>query len=185
MEANSNIILGNTDSLRDSRNHLSTKSLFVDVYLPSELIDKLNKPYFTLREEDYGNFVSLYKIYMECDDPTEYNFALEVFGSFDYWNTICQAVFFQKHIKVWRSDLSARIRSKAAKLVKEIATDKNTPPSVALAAAKTLMSSNWVDEDTVIKGKPRRYRKVSNDEAEEQIRKWDGPNLSDIQRTKH
>lgn len=81
---------------------------------------------YTLKDEDIERdgvlYLSLFKLYMDCEDPTEYNFAMAAGLSWRQW----EAIRSNKAIKAqlakmkwyngfddWADELEVKIRSKA------------------------------------------------------------------------
>lgn len=97
-------------AFKDVMGRLRTQSLF------QEFKDPGYPAFFTLREEDYtdqdGNtYVSLRRLYMEAEDPTEYAFAQRAFGSWRHWDRIRHLQWFRPHWEDWKAELDIRLRS--------------------------------------------------------------------------
>ena len=71
---------------KDTTGRWRTKSLFKEMYQ-----DKF-KPVFTLKEQDIieGDtyFPSMRKLFLSYNDPTGYQFAHEVLGSYEHWKKL-------------------------------------------------------------------------------------------------
>lgn len=99
-----------------------TKSLFVefayqDVH-PEESL-------FTLQDEDRLGVPSLYRLYMEMRDPSEYYFAKQYLGGWDHWERLSKSPWFKPYIESWRKELEALIRAEALKEIIRIAKDSS------------------------------------------------------------
>lgn len=70
---------------------------------------------FTLEEQDdlTNGLHSLYKLFIDSDDLTEYKIATDVFGSTTHWDRLCQCKWFQPYLSKMREDLKRKLRSKA------------------------------------------------------------------------
>ena len=83
-------------------------------------------PIFTLKEEDCEwkgkHLYSLPRLYLELteSDPTEWNFAITIFGSWETWEKISEYDALKPYVAGWRRQKELRIRSVAAQvLIKE------------------------------------------------------------------
>lgn len=101
-------------------------------------------PVFTLKDQDHTvngvTYKSLRKVYMEIADPTEYEFAQVVFGSWEHWQTICSSSMLLPYIEKWREELSVKLRSKAIKAMTQTALEEG---SKGTTAAKWLAQEGW------------------------------------------
>jgi hypothetical protein len=74
---------------------------------------------FTIAKEDrvVGDSVypSLYKIYMEMEDPAEFNFVMATIGDWAIWEQLCENKLFSKTIDQWRKELAQKLKSRAYK----------------------------------------------------------------------
>lgn len=99
---------------------------------------------FTLKDQDHtwkGQvFPSLRKLYVEMEDPTEYEFALKHLDGWIHWKKLSQASFFQEHLKEWREELEVRMRAKALNRIKLRATGDTKD---SFAADKILLAGQW------------------------------------------
>lgn len=88
---------------------------------------------YTLKSEDHEGFPSLYRLYMEVSDPTEYQFAIQYLDGWKHWKTLSECSWMKPFINEWRDELNVRIRSSALQtaIKKASSSDKD-----ALTAAK-------------------------------------------------
>lgn len=94
---------------------------------------------YSLKDEDHKGYPSLSRLYLEMMDPTEYNFAIQYFESWDHWEALCQCAWFKPYIAKWRRELEVKIKSVAlAQIKKEAAGGKS-----AFTAAKYLLERGW------------------------------------------
>lgn len=103
--------------------------------------DKTNVVY-TLKTEDHLGYPSLYRLYMEADDPTEYTFAVQYLDGWSHWEKLCECSWFKDHVTQWRKELELRTRATSLKAIREIAA---SDPKQALLANKFLVSAGWKD----------------------------------------
>jgi hypothetical protein len=91
---------------------------------------------FTLHAEDRDGVPSLLRIYREYNDPTEYQFAMDVFGEYRIWKAISENHKIKPYVDSWREELEAKIRAKAiAQLTKQA---EGNP-----TASRWLAEGNW------------------------------------------
>ena len=139
-------------------NITSRRQLKVELYDKSKLVDTSGKPItqglfleavydidqaiFTLKEEDYmykGKlFYSIKKLYLDCEDVTEYEFALTYFLSWGHWQRICRNKNMSGKIDQMREELELQIRAKAIKNIIEI-----KPSSKSFQSIKWLSEGGW------------------------------------------
>jgi hypothetical protein len=108
-------------------------------------------PTFTLKEQDHEyegvHYISMRKIYIGMEDPTEYLFATEVLGSWDHWLKLCNSALIREHIDKWRIELEIKLRAKAISAMVDTAT---TAGAKGTTAAKWIASGGWKEG----KGRP-------------------------------
>ena len=78
---------------------------------------------YTLKREDHQGFPSLYRLYMEVADPTEYEFATKHLDGWSHWLELTRQRWFQSYLNEWRDELITRLRSEAISEIISIATD--------------------------------------------------------------
>ena len=142
--------------LKDSRKRYRTLSLFREFYL-SEV-----EPLWSLQDEDPQNTLpSLKKLYMNIGDPTEYEFALQAFGSWKHWLKIKNSKAITAFIEDWPIELEVKLRSEGIKgVIKEAESGK-----AKFNAAKFLANADW-KSTTSKRGRPskeevERERKIA------------------------
>lgn len=141
------------DQLKGSNGKARTKSLFYELSY-----DDPSLSLFTLKERDiqaHGmSFLSLQKLYLSLapNDPTEYEFAQTIFGSWEVWQTISKAPVIRVHVSRWRREVEVKVKSEA---IKAIAEEMKSNGRSSFSAAKLLLDKGWLDKDTaeVAKGK--------------------------------
>lgn len=120
--------------LRNSYNQMKTQALFLEYNYHRESTDPAP---FTLQPTDYKGKTSLKRLYLDCSDPTEYEFAIRVFGDWPHWQRLAGAPFFRPHIEQWRDELEIKLRSEA------IRTVKNASDKADITSAKWLAEKRW------------------------------------------
>ncbi len=111
---------------------------------------------FTLKDQDHTwkgvVYPSLRKLYVEMEDPTEYEFALQYLDGWIHWKKLSGASFFQEHLKEWREELEVRMRAKALNRMKVRAVSDSKD---SFAADKILLAGGWkTPEEKSAVGRP-------------------------------
>lgn len=97
-------------------------------------------------------FVSLYRLYIETADPTEYAFAIRYLDGWEHWELLCQSQWFKPYVTRWRRELETKIRSQS--LAKIIDLAHNSDSREAFQAQKFLLSGDWKTRDEAKRGRP-------------------------------
>lgn len=133
---------------------LFTKELFW------ELANNRDNAIYTLKDEDHAwqgrVFPSLYRLYMEVGDITEYSFAVQHLYSWEHWKALSSAPFFQPFINKWREELEVRQRSEA--LANIMKASKGTTRD-AFVASKYI-AEGW-DKPKAGRGRPTKDQVLS------------------------
>lgn len=130
---------------KDKMGRYRTQSLFFETNLTG--IDAI----FTLKEEDHEyngkHYISLKRIYLEMEDPGEYEFATTIFGTWTQWERICNNGQLKVHIERWREELAIKIEAKA---LREVIKTANKGGKDGQQAARWLASGQYKNS----KGRP-------------------------------
>ena len=98
-------------------------------------------------------FPSLYRLYMEMEDLTEYEFANKYLDGWEHWEMLCGCEWFKPFVERWRKELTLKIQAQALRALRaeSMSSSKN-----AFAANKFLVDKGWVDksEATAKRGRP-------------------------------
>ena len=125
------------NQLVDVKGRPLTQSLFLEVgYDPDTAIYSLKEYH---HEYDGKSFPSLKLLYLEMEDPTEYEFATTYFLSWDHWQRICNNKLFTEKIESWRRELELKIRSQAIRSIMDSALSEDG----SFQAAKYLADKGW------------------------------------------
>jgi len=150
-------------NFKDSMHRFRTQALFY------EHPDAEDGKYavFTMSDQDRTidgkTYYSLKKLFLECGDPTEYNFAIAVFGSWPHWKRLCK--YWLKHyIKDWREELELKLRADAIRNAIKSSANGN------YNASKWLTERGWEEK----RGRP------SKDEVARRVEQ-DKRLISDVQ----
>lgn len=130
-------------------NNLLTKGLFFE----TTLADKSSVVY-TLKDWDHTangvTYPSLYRLYMDLADPTEYRFATTYLDCWDQWESLCACTWFKDIVARWRHHLDLKIRSHS--LARIMAAAK-TPSRDSFMANRYLLEKAWEPKDSK-RGRP-------------------------------
>ena len=87
-------------------------------------------------------YPSLKQIYMTYDHVPEYEyeFALDVFGSWDHWNKLCKSTL-KEMFAGWREELAIKLKAAALKKMMHASFE---PTSTGINAAKYLADEGYV-----------------------------------------
>jgi len=113
---------------------------------------------------DGVTYPSLRGIYLDCEDPTEYKFAIKAFGSWKFWDRIkankelCRLAFDS-----WREELDVLLVSKGvSSVISEVGNGKGS-----FVAAKYLTERGWIKKKDT-RGRPS--KKTIANEATKMIK---------------
>lgn len=94
----------------DSMGKFRTQSLFLELGYGADAL-------FTLKDQDHEHegkiYPSLKRLYLEFEDPTEYEFANTILLGWRHWQRMCENKIIRKHIDEWREELEVKLRSQA------------------------------------------------------------------------
>lgn len=114
---------------------------------------------YTLKEYDHEVngviYPSLRRLYVEAEDPTEYEFATQYLDGWVHWKKLANSSFFQPYLKEWREELEVRLRAKALNRIKTraLSGDKDSHQ-----ADKILLSGGWKTEEEKNRGRPSKNK---------------------------
>lgn len=124
--------------------------LLEGLFYERTLADKSNVTY-TLKDQDHAGFPSLYRLYMETNDPTEYTFAIQHLDGWAHWERLCECTWFKPFVARWRREIDLRYRAGALKNIYDIAQSEGKD---RLAANKIIVSGGWQPTEAVRRGRP-------------------------------
>lgn len=93
---------------------------------------------------------SLRQIYLQYNDPTEYQFSIDVFKSTYHWKHLQRLKWFKPYLEEWRATLGEKLRGTGIRALVDIATGSD--PKLALNAAKWLANGEFKEKQ--LKGRP-------------------------------
>jgi len=136
---------------KDSIGRFLTHAMFFETRIKASGYE----PTFTLKEQDHTyediDYVSMRRLYLEMEDPTEYEFAITTLGSWDHWQRLCNSAAIFEHISRWREELETKVRAKAIKAMISTATNDGAKGTTA---AKWLATAGWKEG----KGRPSKAK---------------------------
>lgn len=112
---------------------------------------------YTLKNEDHMGFPSLYRLYMEANDPTEYDFAVTNLGGWDHWERLSKCTWFRPYITAWRRELEVRFRAQALRNLRTLS--EKADGKDYFQVNKFLVGQGWKES-----GPKRRAGQPSKDE---------------------
>ena len=140
----SNSILSKPSFRSPVNNTLYTKGLFYE----TTLADK-SSVVFTLKDWDHsvsqedGSVIvypSLYRLYLETNDPTEYRFATTHLEGMYHWETLLACNWFKPYIERWRRELELRMKSES---LARIMSEARRASKESFQANRYLLEKGW------------------------------------------
>jgi len=149
------------DQLKDTQGRFRTQSLFWETRHESY------PAFFTTKREaierDGRTYISLYEKYMEIADPTEYQVAIRLLGSWDHWQALLSSKWFQELVCEWRSELKVKMESDRYFKMKEVSEDaQKGRENAAVQATKWLSERYTPVERKQKRGRPTKDEKKAH-----------------------
>lgn len=123
--------------LKDTTGSPLTQSLFLEIGYNTDYA------VYTLKAEDYEYkgkvYPSLKRIYLELEDPTEYEVSRRCFLDWAHWKRVCENKLIKPHVEAWREELEIMVRSRAVKAI----IDLSASESGSYQAARFLADRGW------------------------------------------
>jgi hypothetical protein len=161
------------------------RSLFLEEYvygygdIREARRDLKDRVLFTLKDTDVTSdgitYPSLYRLYMEASDPTEYEFAMTHLGGWDHWLRLSEAQWFQPYVERWRTELELKLKARA---IQDIIREAEAGTKNSFSANKWLVAKAWAPDKTR-RGRPSKAEVLSqaaqiasnNDRVEEDAKR--------------
>lgn len=158
---NHTVFVQTMNKFRNSNGRRYLQGLFYE----TTLSDKGTVVY-TLKEQDHEvevvdqttgvrerrTYPSLYRLYMEEADITEYTFATKHLDGWSHWQELCSARWFEPFLTAWRDELSRKLEALYNARMEAIAADLANKG--ALAANKSLLEGLRKPADAKKRGRP-------------------------------
>lgn len=126
---------------------------------------------YTLKDQDHKGYPSLYRLYMEIDDPTEWIVSQTLVDGWEHWEMLCNCTWFKPYVERWRKELELRMKSKALAKIK---AEAKTNGKESFIANRYLIEKGWESKEDkkVGRGRPSKeeIRKAANEIASTQDR---------------
>ncbi len=126
-----------------------TKALFYE-----KSGDKANVLY-TLKDKDFTkgalHYPSLYRLYMEMEDITEFEFAERYFENWEHWMLLCSLSWFSFRAERFRHDLELKLKSQALSHI--IAVSRSSTRD-AYGASKYILEKGYEKKKANNVGRP-------------------------------
>lgn len=135
---------------RTSNNQRLLKGLFFETSDNKDLV------VYTLKDWDHTvgdvTYPSLYRLYIEAEDLTEYSFAVSHLDGWEHWQMLKNCTWFKPYARRWKDELETKVMSRAlARLKSEALTNSKN----AFLANKFLIERGWIPkEDKKPVGRP-------------------------------
>lgn len=138
-----------------------TSGLIIDL-----CTQRLDKAIFTCSRFHEDKYIYLPDLYVQycVDDPSEYDFAMAVFGELEAWERIKKLKFFKKSYDQMVHHADVKRKSKAFKAV---INEVDSGGRSAFTASKFLIDEPWKDKRTKVAAKKS---KSSTQEASTQVK---------------
>ncbi len=126
------------------------KNLFYEMVVS----DKHDAVLYTLKDEDTHGYPSLYRLYMEEGDVTEWAFAGKHLDGYEHWTQLCACSWFKEYADRWRTELEYKIVTEALATVME---DAESTSKTAISSARFLIDRGWKEKKSPI-GRPTKEK---------------------------
>lgn len=137
----SNFTFNTTNKFKNKMGMLYLKSLFW------ENKETEVEAIYTLKDKDHTAdgkvYPSLYRLYMEEEDLTEYRFATKHLDSWAHWQLLQSKEWFQEYILRWRTELEMKLRAEA---MTEIINEARVGGRNSYDAKKYILAKGWIDK---------------------------------------
>lgn len=139
---------------------LLTKALFLETSTPEER----HLVRYTTRDSDVGNIPSIVRLFLECEDPTEYDFANKYFEGWTHWDKVRRSAYFSQTYENMKLQLELKLQARALRNIMFEAEDGGRN---AYQANKYLVEKGYRPKETSHgkRGRP------SKDELKTQLEK--------------
>jgi len=128
-----------------------SKTWFYETTLPDT---RNNLTLYSLKKRDHTvagtTYKSLHKIYIEMEDPTEYEFAMSVFGDYSVWENLCSLSWFKRHHIQMQKELVLKLK---ARTVRNMINDLNDGKA-SYNAQKYLADAGYLEGNDKKRGRP-------------------------------
>lgn len=134
---------------KSCKNQWYTSVLFRERWVDIPIEDRVVDCQFSLYG-DYPSLINCKATFIELADPTGYQWATQYLGSWDHWERLLRAPWFQEAVETWVRELKVKLKQEAIQKVREIAQG-SSPQS--LPASKYIAGADWEGTKSV-RGRP-------------------------------
>lgn len=106
---------------------------------------------YSLKDNDHEGYPSLYRLYMEANDPTEWRFTQQHLAGWDHWEKLCSCIWFLPYVTRWRKELQLRMSSQA---LARIMAESKASSRDSFTANRYLLERGWVAKGESKGGRP-------------------------------
>lgn len=142
---------------KDSQGRFLTQSLFLEAMYNTDYA------VYSLSDEDklYDGKVypSLRRLYLNCMDPTEYEFANKYLWGWEHWQRLCANKSLMEEFEKWRDELEVKLRGQAVRQILASGIDN-------FSAAKWAADGKWKEQKV---GRPSKEEKAIERKKRERI----------------
>lgn len=96
---------------------------------------------YSLKDRDHLGYPSLYRLFMEMEDLTEFNFAKKYLDGWEHWDILCSSNWFKPYVERWREELKLQVKAKALAELRSVASDPENKNHYQ--ANKFLIEGGW------------------------------------------
>jgi len=122
--------------------------------------------HYTLKDRDHQGFESLYRLYMEMEDLTEWEFANTYLDGWEHWELLTKCTWFKPFAERWRKELELKIRGRALLQIRLEAAIEDA--KTQYSANKLLLEAGWKDKETPAQKRGRPSKEEIKKEADYQ-----------------
>lgn len=144
--------------LKDKMGRPITQSLFLEVNYSDFAV-------YTFKDEDYEYegkiYPSIKRLYLEHEDPHEYDFACTYFLGWNHWLRLCENKIIRKEVDSWREELEIKLRSQAVKGLIDLAV-----VSESFQSLKYLSEAGWKEKRA---GRPSKAEKERQNKVNKRV----------------
>jgi predicted transcriptional regulator len=109
-------------------------------------------------------YPSLYRLYLELEDLTEYTFANTYLDGWEHWEMLSACNWFRPYAERWRKELSLKVKAVSLNRLKAEAASSSKN---AFLANRYLIDKGWVEKDSKAYGRGRPSKDEVKAAAEE------------------
>jgi hypothetical protein len=133
-------------------NGLITTGLFYEL---NRITNSSATPFFTVKEYDIdtpkGKMYSAKRLFVEFGEPTGYQFAINVLGSYSTFRALEQGRHTKKLVAEWIEELEVKLHSEQIQHLRALSEGEG---NTAYQAAKLLVTQEYKEKDK--KGRPKK-----------------------------